>query len=511
MYEAYKPLRNRLRKANLIRGLQAVWHLYAYQSSMTPLPVWLTPAGFRHGQDLGIQGWQLLLLARELLINASMNSNEQFTWPTVASALNELAAIQEAISKVRYIDENGSGTAWWDMHAVVHQQIPLQRKPTIQRLIRYDKIFGAETLNSHLVAKVGLTFDECVLLSFIMVGAFERDSQMFKHQDYEDFGISQEKIQKFYNWVSSSPAALRQTLIEKQRFDENWAYTWNALEGNPLITFEIGKTEMVICPLPTLLWNRLSTSIFFDLFKEDGFTNAYGDAFEAYIGQFAKFALPGPAFHIVGDSLYKVGKAEKLGIDWVITDHQSNLLVECKTKRVKVDAKTLNVKAVLEDLEILADAVVQSYKNALDLKDGKSNVHYNGKRCYLMVVTLEDWYLISLKATEQLREHVLAKLTRNGINAGIIDEIPYAVISCEEYEKMLFAVRVHGIDLVLSDKSINENIYVPMDVLLLKYPEEIRGAFNDTYKPLWNELMGRITQRWNPEYRSKLNAEFSPI
>ena len=76
---------------------------------------------------------------------------------------------------------------------------------------------------------------------------------------------------------------------------------------------------------------------------------------------------------------------------------------------------------------------------------------------------------------------------------------------------MLFAVRVHGIHLVLSDKSIDENIYVPMDAFLLKYPEEIRASFNDTYKPLWNELMGRITQRWNPEYRSKLNAEFSPI
>lgn len=511
MYDAYKPLRNRLRKANLIRGLQSVWHIHAYQSSNILLPLDLTPPGFHFGQRLDIHGWQLLILVRELLINASSDSTEQFGWTTFAGSLNDIKRIQEEISKSRYNDETGSDTVWWDLHALAHQQIPLQRKQTVQRLIRYDRIFGTDALNALLVAKVGLTFDECMLLCFIMIVSFERDGIMLKHQVYDDLGISPDKLQKFYAWVSSSPAALRQRLMERQRFDESWAYTWNALEGSPLITFQIGKSETVVCPLPPLLWNRLSTSIFFDLFKENGFTKSYGDAFEAYVGRFAQMVLPGPAFHIAGDSLYIVGKQAKLGTDWVITDHQSNLLVECKTKRVKVDAKSLNQQALLEDLDVLADAVVQSYKNAIDLRNSKTNVRYNGKKCYLAIVTLEDWYLISHKATAQLRSNVLSKLEKKGISAGIIGEIPYAVMSCEEFEEMLFVIRAHGIDRVLGAKSVGENAYFTLGAFLQKYAEEIRAAFNDIYGPLWDELMGRITQNWKAEYRQRFKDGFAPI
>jgi hypothetical protein len=511
MYQSYKPLRNRLSKINVTNGLLAIWHYYAYISSKIPLPAPLTPRAFRHGDPLPIQQWQLLLLSREVLINASTDAKASFTWSTIANSLNEIKVIQESISKSRYTEENGPDLAWWDVHALAHQQIPLQRLQNVQRMIRFSNIFGTDALDKLLQAKVGLTFMECVLLTFICVGNFERRGHLWKNQMYNEFGISKEKVQNFYSWLSKSPYELREELIKHRSYDQNWSYTWNALEGTPLVTVGTDERPAVICPIPSLIWNSMGSAIFFDLVNQRGFSGVYGRAFENHVGSFAHAVLTGPYFQIKGESIYKVGKDAKHGLDWYITDGCANLLVECKTKRIKVAAKTFDRQALLDELDVLATAVVQLYKNALDLVNGKTNISSNQKKCYLVVVTLEDWYLISMKATEELRGMVLAKLAENSIDPVIVNEMPYAITSCDEFERMICAIRMLGIEPVLGSKSSEEFVYWPMDGFLMKYAKEIQLSFKETYGPPWSDLIRRMTETWNPEYRDKLTFDFELV
>lgn len=511
MYQAYKPLRNRLIKVNLLSGLLAIWHYYGYLSSKIPLPAQLKPRNFKHGDPLPIQQWQLLLLARELLINSSNKSNTNFTWTTLANSLNEINTIQESISKTRYTEENGPDLVWWDLHTIAHQQIPLQRTHNIQRMIRFSNVFGTDELDSLLKGKVGLTFFECLLLTFICVGSFERRGYIWKDQMYNEFGISEEKIKNFYRWILKSPSELRGELITLQSYDENWSHTWNALEGAPLIEVEFNARTAIICPMPSLIWNRLGSAIFFDLVGQRGFSDVYGKAFENHVGNFIQAVLPGPFFDSKGESIYKVGKDVKHGVDWYLTDNNSNLLIECKTKRIKIAAKSFDRQALLDELDVLATAVVQLYKNALDLVTSKTNIHFNRKKNYLAIVTLEDWYLISLKATVELRSMVLAKLAENNIDLGVVNDMPYAVTSCDEFERMICAVRILGIESVLGKKFSEESIYVPMDSFLIKYTTEIQASFEETYGPRWTDLIARITKSWNPLYRDKLTNDFIKI
>ena len=52
------------------------------------------------------------------------------------------------------------------------------------------------------------------------------------------------------------------------------------------------------------------------------------------------------------------------GVDWVLSDSKGHLFIECKTKRLTLDAKTLSDSVALDrDLDVMAKAVVQHYRN----------------------------------------------------------------------------------------------------------------------------------------------------
>jgi hypothetical protein len=467
----------------------------------------MRPANFRHGDELNIQQWQLQLLAREILLNCSSSANEPFTWNAIAHSLNQITAIQNHISEVRYQDKDGADLIWADLHAIAHQQLPLQRKHGMEKMIRFANVFGAEKLDSLLEHKVGLTFMECVFLTFACVGNFERVGYLLKDQSYNEFGISDEKVAKFFAWLSRTPSELRKEIHDRQSYDENWSYTWNPLEGTPLISVGAPLKPAVISPVPSLMWNRLSSAIFFDLVKEKGFDNVYGNAFEAHVGAFAKLILPGPLFTVRGEETYKVGKSQKHGLDWRITDGGANLLVECKTKRVTVEAKTLNEEVLFEQLDVLAKSVVQHYKNASDFADGRTRAVYNQKPCYLTVVTLEEWHLVSVAAVNVLRQKVLERLEQAGLALSLVTTMPYTVISCEEFERMLCAVRVLGIDQVLRGKFTDEFSYMPMDSFLMRYAEQVQASYMETYEPSIKALLARMTANMNPAYRDQVRFD----
>lgn len=507
MYQAYKPLRNRLAKLNLESGLIAIWEVYCYVSGRRPLSPNMRPTNHRHGDELNILQWQLQLLAREVLLNCSSSSKELFTWNSMAHSLNQITAIQNSISEVRYQDKDGAQLIWADIHAIVHQQLPLQRKHGVERMVRFANIFGTDKLDELLKTKVGLTFMECVFLTFACVGNFERVGHLWKDQKYDEFGISDEKVSKFFAWVSRTPVELRKEIEKLQSYDENWSYTWNPLEGTPLVTVGELSRPAVISPVPSLMWNRLSSAIFFDLVVERGFDKIYGAAFENHVGTFAKTILPGPFFTVKGEAIYKIGKVQKHGLDWYLTDGGANLLVECKTKRVTVAAKTLNEEVLFEELDVLAKSVVQLYKNAIDFIGGKTRTVFNQKKCYLAVVTLEEWHLVSLSAVNVLRRKVLDRLETAGLDRGLIDTMPYTVLSCEEFERMLSAMRVLGIDAILKDKFTAEFSYMPMDSFLMRHAVQIQASYKETYEVPFRALLARMSANMHPAYRDKVRFD----
>lgn len=119
-------------------------------------------------------------------------------------------------------------------------------------------------------------------------------------------------------------------------------------------------------------------------------------------------------------------------------DSSGVAFIECKVKRLTVNAKTslLNKDALLRDVGILADSVIQVYKTISDYRQSKyPQLKYEASLpVFPVIVTLENWYPLGHALGVELDKMVRAKLTENGMSHEILSELSYCVASTEELE-----------------------------------------------------------------------------
>jgi hypothetical protein len=85
--------------------------------------------------------------------------------------------------------------------------------------------------------------------------------------------------------VGADLFSIRQSLEGPQRYDESWAYSWNALEATLLVRLRDNRLHEFLCPVPDLILRRVTEGLFYDRGKSKlAFGNAYGHAFERYVG-----------------------------------------------------------------------------------------------------------------------------------------------------------------------------------------------------------------------------------
>lgn len=147
-------------------------------------------------------------------------------------------------------------------------------------------------------------------------------------------------------------------------------------------------------------WKRVSQGLFYEIYQAEGFSNPFGASFQVYLGEVLSETFPGPRFTIYEEREYKVGRNRKDGVDWILTDDQANLFIECKAKRMTVGAKSAVDPAIIgQQVDYLAKAVIQLYKNISDALAGHTHWPRNDRPIFPpLVVTLEDWYLFGSSA-----------------------------------------------------------------------------------------------------------------
>lgn len=302
-------------------------------------------------------------------------------------------------------------------------------------LLRYLKIFGSPSIDEIFLAKTGIRVQQYYLLGLAIQGHLLKYPGMNVAQDYTRFGISQKQSLSFFMKLSKSSDQLKHELEPLQRYDEGWSGTWNPLVATPLVSLDPRHPYRLYCPVPTLMLRRFSQGIYYDLVDAPGFSKAIGEAFEKYVGDVLHVAFEGTSCQIQKPQPYVVAGQTHHGADWVLSGEDGNLFLECKTKRMKLLAKeALDQEELAADIDVLAEAVAQSYKNYVEAKLGKTNWVPNTNPSFLMVVTLEDWYLFAPLPQELLRSAVTSKLLAKGLEESLLDDAPYSVASIRELE-----------------------------------------------------------------------------
>lgn len=507
VFNAYKPLRNHLRSANLDESLYVIWAYaqhFAYDHLLpSDIEVSIDFIEAKGWVDKKFFPWELEILLREVLLNSKpFNGSKSLRqWSYMRGSINKLKELEDNISEIyaegKYI--------FVELFRIAHRQFPWQRRISNDLIIRYYKIFSTPDLQNLIEEEVGISIDDLYFLGVLFSGFY---SGAYKISypialDIPDMNIDQEKIASFLKLFMIDSKELKSLHKKNTQMNDKFAYTFNPLRARPLIKLENNGKIDIFSPLPVLILHKLTSGIYFDLLKNSAFGNYFGDSFERYVGEVCEKSNTKESYDIIPETTYKVGKAEKKTVDWIINKidlENSVLFIECKTKRVKSIAKEeiKDETPLKAEFSKIAEFVVQVYKSIIDYENGYySKLEYDpSKKIYPIIVTLEDWYLFGGYPLEFIHNEVLRMLKEKNISNKYITEMPYTIMSLQEFEMCCQVIDKYGISEVVGKKVHDPEMSSwTMSTFLIKFFKEYLNNTESLFQDEYDALFGRYLMK----------------
>lgn len=454
IYSLYTPFRNLLRKVNKIDSIYVIW---SYSRNFTfnlevPYDIEL-PSGFIINDTIdnrryyGLPEFEQEFLLKQILINSD-NKTSRFSIRNkkmLSKIINYSRKIlSEGISEISSNSFELEEDFLIEFHRMAHRQFSWQKSFNLNIIFRYYKIYCNDDLKAIFENRFKMSPFELFIIGFFL---FRHTAKTFRIQFpfKSDFPmISDEMLNVFFENFSMTTDAASKELKEFQQMNENLYYSYNPLHAKPILIFE----NTFICPMHLLLFWQITNGLYYSIVKEAGFENAYGNAFQNYIGEILYKSIDNKEIIIYPEEKY--GKEEKRTTDWVLLDPKAILFIECKTKRLTIGSKTeLDIKkGLVSDLKKMAGFIVQVYKTYLDYKQNKyPTVKFdNDKEFIPLVLTLETWYInFNPRIMSILHNYVISEFENEKIDMQLLIDFPYHLRSSEDFERDIQVINKVGI------------------------------------------------------------------
>jgi hypothetical protein len=436
--------------------------------------------------------WTLEHLAREVIRYGDEEARDGRTlkrWDTLAHLANTLRDLEGEI----YRDLVGGPNIQLELMRIMHRQFVWdQQRFNWTWIIRYYKLFNTPTLTAHAEQATGLSIDQIFLIGMCYLGHFLQQPRWVRRAQVEIPGLNGEHIERFLAFTSLTRAALAEKLRAEHALDEGFPYRYSSLRAYPIVQFSHGGVEEIACPIPTLLFWRITTGLYYSLREQPEFPTDFGESFQAYAGEVLQQRIVNPTIQVLGETEYHVGRNRKDSVDWIVQEGDvAALFVECKTMRLTWASKSgmSDFSALAQDIRKLAGAVVQVYRAIRDYRTGRyPHLPYvEARRIYPVVLTLEDWYCCGLYLPTILDEDVRAVMQSAGLPLDWLETTPYAVISIDEFETAAGVTSAAGIQAFWSGK---------LDA------EKRRWPFRSYCKDCFAEQVGALPDLFHDEYEA---------
>ena len=450
VFELYKPFRNQLRNLELMDALYVIWGFARNLTFDLPLPDDIQrPQRFNPRSDKntrryrGINDFELEFLYKEMLLHAVPDlpaKHDPKQVDTLAKLVNYMRHNLSNQIDAKYADRD---LIMVNFNRTFHQQFKWQQSYTRNAIFRYYKIFAAPEVG-HLVQQVyGLTTWELFVLGFFF---FRITGDQFKnrHPYPSRFDrLDNEMVTRFFRVFAATIPEIRQEIEQHQQMNENLMYAFNPVTVRPILI----HGGYFVCPVPLLLFWQVTSGTYYAIVKEKGFNHAFGAAFENYVGEVIHKVNKG-RFIVYPEVTY--GKPEKKSVDWLVEEPGCLLFIECKAKRMTLNARTNAglTEGLTADLHKMADFVLQLYKSLLEYLDGNypHRPFDPDLTIHLLVLTFEPWYLeYNMDLRQIIRERVMVLFLENDLDPGLLEQYPYQVSSIEEFESDLQIIHEIGI------------------------------------------------------------------
>ena len=502
VFNEYKPLRNHLSKLSLDDSFFVIWSYVQHLQFNNPVPkeIEVIPEFLNNDHIQKIRmcsEWELETLTREIIINGQESPFGDRTlkkWSYFASVINKLKNLENNIGGI-YVNKDNILV---ELFRISHRQFPWQTRPNSEFLTRYYKIFSTPELDKILQKSIGLTTKNLYLVGIMFIGAYLKHPAVNLPIKVEVEGINQENIEKFLKIFSISINELKEKVKNEREFNDKFVYSFSSLRAFPIIKMIYFGQERLVCPLPTLLFWRITSGVYYEICNEKNFDNYFGLSFQNYVGEVIKEATAtNKKINFQAEEQYFVGTNRKDSVDWIIYDNDSALFIECKTKRLKLPAKLeLNDNFyVNEELEKMANFILQIYKTIKDYKNNRypSFRFDKNKKIFPLVLTLEPWYLFGDRFFNELDRILIDKLRQEKIDPSYLEQMPYSVCSVDEFEKMIQIIQKIGVSEFMQKKVFDDDkkkwAFQPfMSNVFTEYYKDTKFLFKKDYQNIFNSI-----------------------
>lgn len=505
LYDLYKPLRNHLRKVCIEDSLFVVWAYVQHIQFSTQFPPEIEVnqefLSKKQRAEKGIYSWELELIAKELIINGQEGQRCPETlrkWSYLAKIINNLKTLEDEISKI-YLNQENIQT---ELHRIAHRQFPWQSPFFKGQLIRNYKIFKHSGIESIVLNKTGLTVYELYFIGYVLFSFYLKHPAIVYPINIPIKELNSTNVENFLRYFSKELTEMRALIRAEQDVGEKYAYSYSSLRAFPVVKMKYRNDLSLVCPLPPLLFWRITTGLYYEILQEKNFGKYFGESFQAYVGEVIVKSNTNINISCIKECDYYVGRDRKATIDWIAYDTNSALFIECKTKRLILQAKIelSDSNAIQAELSKMADFILQIYKTVNDYR----NNHYpsfkfdENIQIYPLIVTLEDWYLFGDKLLVDLRSLVEEQFGKAGLPLSYLEDMPYSICSIEEFEDLMQIIQLHEIKSVMKDKVYDreKTRWNFKAFLATDFKNEIKNMeylFEEDYKMLFEQIINSAT------------------
>src|SRR6202035_936480 len=173
-------------------------------------------------------------------------------------------------------------------------------------VIRYYKLFNTPKIAALAQQATGLTVDEIYLIGMAYLGIFFGEPRASRQIDVQIPGLTQQHIDRFLAFTSLARNRLSSKLRDEHALDEGFAYRYSSLREFPLVQISYRGKDEIACPIPTLLFWRMTSGLYYSLRAVRGFPTAFGESFECYIGEVLRQRITNAGMSILEEEEYYV-------------------------------------------------------------------------------------------------------------------------------------------------------------------------------------------------------------
>lgn len=490
-YSIYKPLRNLLRQYNLWSGLSVAYRFMTYLDYDRDLPQALAPAGVLTRADRlrkGLVQWEFEILIREMILNCPEQGRKNFqSVKDIAKCINLIKRIENRIYGAH---EGEDDDVLYELVRIAHRQFPWQTGINRAFAARYHWLYRQPGLRECISKIFGMNITELMQISLSLTGHFMNNMFINTPINNRINGVDPEITDKFIDRLSIDVAGAKEHFQKFASYDINWAYTFNIFRDRPLLRCPNGR---VACIIPDFLIRRVTSGVYYDLIKIRDVGSQYlGPAVQDLIGRTLLHFNKEKKFKILREERYGPKKSSRDSIDWIISDENAHVFIECKAARIRFSGMSdlKDRENIRQEFDRIRDFALQSYRTISDAFNGEyPHWKRNMNPCYLAIVTLEDWQSFGLHIEREVMRPLSGDLEKLGIDPKLPELVPMTFCAIADFEAALEICRIRGISNLFEKKSDGEYQQWSLGTFVTNhYREELRDFRPQAFDEEWDFL-----------------------